>query len=136
MDFWRGEAYSTFFEYLDSTGGFYYEAGGPFPYFKWFTDTLSCQITQILPRQHHPGINSVGEMHPYILLAPLSSFPDQEYTFGMKLVMNTIRIRIVRGWEIIGKRENVHVILNEVLVRFSYPVCSESYINNRSVSIW
>jgi hypothetical protein len=25
MDFWRGEAYSAFFEYLDSQGGFYYE---------------------------------------------------------------------------------------------------------------
>jgi hypothetical protein len=25
MDFWRGEAYSAFFEYLDVLGGFYYE---------------------------------------------------------------------------------------------------------------
>ncbi len=25
MDFWRGEAYQKFFEYLESTGGFYYE---------------------------------------------------------------------------------------------------------------
>ena len=25
MDFWRGEAYSKYFDYLDSTGGFYYE---------------------------------------------------------------------------------------------------------------
>ena len=25
MDFWRGEAYTAFFEHLDSTGGFYYE---------------------------------------------------------------------------------------------------------------
>lgn len=25
MDFWRGEAYTKFFEYLDSKGGFYYE---------------------------------------------------------------------------------------------------------------
>ena len=25
MDFWRGEAYTAFFEYLDRTGGFYYE---------------------------------------------------------------------------------------------------------------
>ncbi|KAG7092472.1 alpha-1,2-mannosyltransferase KRE2 [Marasmius oreades] len=27
LDFWRGEAYSKFFEYLDSKGGFYYEVG-------------------------------------------------------------------------------------------------------------
>jgi len=25
LDFWRGEAYSKFFDYLDSKGGFYYE---------------------------------------------------------------------------------------------------------------
>ncbi len=25
MEFWRGEAYSKFFEYLESKGGFYYE---------------------------------------------------------------------------------------------------------------
>ncbi|KAK1232200.1 hypothetical protein PQX77_004574, partial [Marasmius sp. AFHP31] len=28
MDFWRGEAYQAFFEYLDSRGGFYYERWG------------------------------------------------------------------------------------------------------------
>jgi hypothetical protein len=25
MDFWRGEAYQKFFDYLESKGGFYYE---------------------------------------------------------------------------------------------------------------
>jgi hypothetical protein len=25
MDFWRSPAFTAFFEYLDSTGGFYYE---------------------------------------------------------------------------------------------------------------
>jgi alpha 1,2-mannosyltransferase len=25
LDFWRGEAYTAFFEYLDRAGGFYYE---------------------------------------------------------------------------------------------------------------
>ena len=25
MDFWRGEAYQRFFDFLDSKGGFYYE---------------------------------------------------------------------------------------------------------------
>ncbi len=25
MDFWRGEAYSAYFDYLDRHGGFYYE---------------------------------------------------------------------------------------------------------------
>lgn len=25
MDFWRSEAYMKYFDYLDATGGFYYE---------------------------------------------------------------------------------------------------------------
>jgi hypothetical protein len=31
MDFWRGEAYTAFFEYLDRSGGFYYEVLSPPP---------------------------------------------------------------------------------------------------------
>jgi hypothetical protein len=31
MDFWRGEAYTAFFEYLDRHGGFYYEVLSPLP---------------------------------------------------------------------------------------------------------
>ncbi|CCL98020.1 uncharacterized protein FIBRA_00013 [Fibroporia radiculosa] len=31
MDFWRGEAYSAFFDYLDSKGGFYYEVNTVWP---------------------------------------------------------------------------------------------------------
>lgn len=36
MDFWRGEAYQRFFDFLDSKGGFYYEVNefqhAQFPY--------------------------------------------------------------------------------------------------------
>ncbi len=32
MDFWRGEAYSKYFEALDNTGGFYYEVRAPFSF--------------------------------------------------------------------------------------------------------
>ena len=28
LDLWRGEAYSKFFDFLDSKGGFYYEVSG------------------------------------------------------------------------------------------------------------
>lgn len=31
LDFWRGEAYSKFFDYLDAKGGFYYERWGDAP---------------------------------------------------------------------------------------------------------
>lgn len=31
LDFWRGEAYTKFFEFLDNKGGFYYERWGDAP---------------------------------------------------------------------------------------------------------
>lgn len=31
LDFWRGEAYAKFFDYLDQKGGFYYERWGDAP---------------------------------------------------------------------------------------------------------
>jgi alpha 1,2-mannosyltransferase len=31
LDFWRGEAYSKFFDFLDQKGGFYYEVMGAIP---------------------------------------------------------------------------------------------------------
>lgn len=31
MDFWRGEAYSAYFDYLESKGGFYYEVSSRYP---------------------------------------------------------------------------------------------------------
>ena len=31
MDFWRSEAYSKFFEFLEKKGGFYYEVRVVFP---------------------------------------------------------------------------------------------------------
>jgi len=42
LDFWRGEAYSKYFEYLESKGGFYYEVCILFPYFRW-SPLIRCQ---------------------------------------------------------------------------------------------
>jgi alpha 1,2-mannosyltransferase len=34
MDFWRSEAYTKFFEYLENTGGFYYEVFSRYLFFR------------------------------------------------------------------------------------------------------
>ncbi|KAK1221982.1 hypothetical protein PQX77_015199, partial [Marasmius sp. AFHP31] len=72
MDFWRGPAYTAFFEYLDSKGGFYYEVRAP---------------TSFLPHAHHLTI-SVGEMPPSTASPPVCSFEKIKYTFLRKLVTN------------------------------------------------
>lgn len=51
LDFWRGETYMKFFEFLDSKGGFYYEVRTRHNSRKLPTNTYI----------------SVGEMHLYIV---------------------------------------------------------------------
>ena len=58
MNFWRGPAYTAFFEYLDSKGGFYYEV----------RFTLSLGLESL----HYVG--SVGEM-PQFIVSPLRCLP-------------------------------------------------------------
>jgi len=59
MDFWRGEAYSAFFDYLDSKGGFYYERWGDAP-------VHSIGAALFLPRSSIHFWNEIGYEHnPY-----------------------------------------------------------------------
>lgn len=57
LDFWRGEAYSKFFEFLDSKGGFYYEVCS------WLFDHEYHLLTTV---------SSAGVMHPSTVSAPPS----------------------------------------------------------------
>jgi len=59
MDFWRGEAYTAFFEYLDSRGGFYYERWGDAP-------VHSIAASLFLPKDQIHFFDEVGYEHnPY-----------------------------------------------------------------------
>jgi hypothetical protein len=108
MNFWRSEAYSAFFDYLDSKGGFYYEVN---PFHNTFLTSIFDQVK---------FANSVGEMHRFIPSAPHFSYLDQVYISGTRLGTNIIRTHIVHGWGIIGRTGNVRVIPVEALVKFSF----------------
>ncbi|THH26879.1 hypothetical protein EUX98_g7307 [Antrodiella citrinella] len=59
MDFWRGEVYSKFFDYLDDTGGFYYERWGDAP-------VHSLGITLFADRDQIHFFDDIGYEHnPY-----------------------------------------------------------------------
>jgi alpha 1,2-mannosyltransferase len=59
MDFWRGEAYTKFFEFLDSKGGFYYERWGDAP-------VHSIAAALFLPKERIHFFDEVGYEHnPY-----------------------------------------------------------------------
>ncbi|KAI0690378.1 glycosyltransferase family 15 protein [Cytidiella melzeri] len=65
LDFWRGEAYSKYFDYIDATGGFYYERWGDAPVHSigaglflrsdqihWFSD---------IGYEHNPNMHCPGD---------------------------------------------------------------------------
>ncbi|KAF9475371.1 glycosyltransferase family 15 protein [Pholiota conissans] len=57
LDFWRGEAYMKFFEYLDSKGGFYYERWGDAP-------VHSIAAALFAPRESIQFFDEIGYEHP------------------------------------------------------------------------
>lgn len=59
LDFWRGDAYTAFFEYLDSQGGFYYERWGDAP-------VHSIAAVLFLPKNRIHFFENIGYEHsPY-----------------------------------------------------------------------
>ncbi|KAN0077987.1 glycosyltransferase family 15 protein [Tylopilus felleus] len=65
MDFWRGEAYMSFFEYLDQAGGFYYERWGDAP-------VHSIAASLFLPRSSIHFFDEIGYEHPPFTHCPLN----------------------------------------------------------------
>jgi hypothetical protein len=56
MDFWRGEAYQTFFDFLESKGGFYYERWGDAP-------VHSIAVALFVPRHRLHFFTDIGYRH-------------------------------------------------------------------------
>ena len=105
MNFWRGEAYTQFFEYLDSHGGFYYEVR-----------TISLSITYSSTHSWFANVHSGGEM-------PLSAASQHQFSrektrfISLKISGTNVRlIRIVRRVRIRGRGTVVRAIRRRVLV--------------------
>jgi alpha 1,2-mannosyltransferase len=65
MDFWRGETYKSFFEFLDETGGFYYERWGDAP-------VHSIAAALFLPRSSIHFFDEIGYEHPPFTHCPIN----------------------------------------------------------------
>ncbi|KAF9075056.1 glycosyltransferase family 15 protein [Rhodocollybia butyracea] len=63
MDFWRSEAYTKFFEFLDSKGGFYYERWGDAP-------VHSIAAALFLDKNQLHFFNDIGYQHSTIMHCP------------------------------------------------------------------
>lgn len=70
LDFWRGEAYSTYFEKLDSAGGFYYERWGDAP-------VHSIGAALLAPRDKLHFFHDIGYRHEPFEHCPLADSHKQ-----------------------------------------------------------
>lgn len=108
MDFWRGEAYTKFFEYLDGKGGFYYEVCLPsVPLRKLILNVV--KITK-----------SDGVMHPCIQLQQHCSRLEIRFTSSMISDMSITHTPTVPKTKRHGSRDDVHVTQKKALVRFLF----------------
>lgn len=67
MNFWRGEAYQAFFDFLESKGGFYYE--------------VSCRIVKIVIRVLKKIFQRWGDAPVHSIAASLFASKDQIHFF-------------------------------------------------------
>lgn len=67
MDFWRGEAYQAFFDYLERKGGFYYERWGDAP-------VHSIAAALFVPRDKIHFFNDLGYRHDPFQRCPQGQF--------------------------------------------------------------
>lgn len=72
LDFFRGEAYSSFFEHLDQKGGFFYERWGDAP-------VHSIGVVMMLNKSQIHHFSDVGYKHPPYYRCP---HDDESYTSG------------------------------------------------------
>ena len=103
MNFWRGEAYSKYFDFLDATGGFYYEVRHP-------ATLIAAQHVLCFARQvTYLSPNSDGEMHRCIALLLRSSRGRTRFTSSMTLDTSTTLTLIAREGMMCGRKTSVPV---------------------------
>ena len=108
MNFWRGEAYTKFFEYLDSQGGFYYEVH----HHHHISLFLSLFMIN-LPLSGGETPLSTASQHQFS--------PEKTRFISLKILdMSILLSRIVHWTQIHGKRAVVRAISRRVLVSLSH----------------
>ena len=108
MDFWRGEAYSKFFDYLDATGGFYYEVGPTF--FSLFLWQLTCHLS-----------DSVGVTHRCTASPRRCLRGQTRSTSSATWATSTTRTYTVRPTRPSGRATSAGAIPAAASVRFPVP---------------
>lgn len=116
MDFWRGEAYSQYFEYLDSKGGFYYEVSPALS-----IPTLSA---------HSPS-HSAGATRRCTRSQPRCSRRRTRSSSSTRLGTSTTRTHTVRGAPARGSAENATARCAAALTTTATAACGSGTASSR-----
>jgi hypothetical protein len=106
MEFWRGEAYTAFFNYLDRHGGFYYEV-----------PSFASQFESL----RHLSNRSAGAMRLFIRLLQRSSRTRTRSSFSARSDMSIIRTHIVPQKRTYGRKLVVVATHHVALVNCNTP---------------
>jgi hypothetical protein len=83
LDFWRGEAYSAYFDHLEAAGGFYYERWGDAP-----VHSIGASLFAVRRVKQFPFLNSPGSSRP---LSPLSAAQGQDpFLLGYRVLSRSL----------------------------------------------
>lgn len=93
MEFWRGEAFSAYFNYLDHNGGFYYEVRSAIVTTR--QSLISCCLHSFFRLGNRVCINSVGATQTYTRSGRRSSRARNVSTFSTRSGIRITSIRIV-----------------------------------------
>jgi len=109
MNLWRGEAYTAFFDYLDRSGGFYYEVC-------LLTAALQCEQDRFPTEYLICGVDSAGVTHPCTRSPPRSSRARTKSTSSRRWDTNITRSPIAPRAKC-GSAVGVLASRKEILVR-------------------
>jgi alpha 1,2-mannosyltransferase len=83
LDFWRGEAYSAYFDHLEAAGGFYYERWGDAP-----VHSIGASLFAVRRVKQFPFLNSPGSSRP---LSPLPAAQGQDpFLLGYRVLSRSL----------------------------------------------
>ena len=88
LNFWRGEAYRKYFDYLDQTGGFFYERWGDAP-------IHSIAAALFLPKDKIHYFDDVGYKHSVYTQCPLNPQFRYEHKYHIVIQIMILLLEVI-----------------------------------------
>ncbi|PPQ66071.1 hypothetical protein CVT26_010813 [Gymnopilus dilepis] len=119
LDFWRGEAYQKFFDFLDSKGGFYYEIG--LHYIFSLTNENYGRATSIENLKKHVVGQQQPNVPPYKVPIPDEYYISKNITSPQGRKANAAIVMLARNGDLNGVIISMKQMEDRFNKKFNYP---------------